>query len=415
MIPRTLSASSMQVAALCMDRWKAEYMDRVPGPNNFAANIGTTVHGALEAFVKAFFINKTHDPRTMTRAKQQEMLVTFYNASYIQVFGNADFDTDEYKDGYDLTIRWFKRNNLVEKPMIGVETVEVKETIKVPYDHPEGISHTCPKCVDAGYGQGVCLVDFNYLMDRVDQLEETVWEVVDYKTVRVPIQPNELEVKLQARAYALAIQIKHPNATRIKVTFDLLRHEPVSIWVTKEDNIRFWNFLCTETQRIVDLDENDVRPVLNAECGFCVKKYSCELMTKNIAGGGVHSLSPDEAAAMIVKLKEQIKANNRIVDDLEEKVMRHAAHSEQLEWRTEDGGLDIEITASRRRTFDAKEAAEIMGPELFAQMGNMTLGNLEKITKDESLDADMRARLKALIGFTNGNLGVKINPVKSLY
>src|SRR5699024_4479079 len=114
---------------------------------------------------------------------------------------------------------------------------------------------------------------------------ETEWEVVDYKTVRVPIQPDDLDTKIQARAYSLAIQIKHPEATKIKVTFDLLRHDPVSIEFTRDDNIAFWKFLVAETQRIVDLDEADVRPTLNPECGFCVKKYSCKLLQANIAGG----------------------------------------------------------------------------------------------------------------------------------
>jgi len=397
MIPKTLSASSLQVAALCMDRWKAEYVDRIPSESNSAADVGTAVHGGLEEFVKAVFILKTH--AHLSRAQQKDYLITLYQMSYVQTFGTTDFETDTYKDGLDLTERWFKRTDLGTKEMVGVESAELKETIKVPYNHPDGTVHEVP---------------FNYIMDRVDQIEDTIWEVVDYKSIRVPITPDDLEGKVQARAYALAIQIKHPEATKVKVTFDLLRHEPVSIWFSRDDNIAFWRFLCSETQRIIDLKVEDVRPKLNPECGFCVKKFSCKLMQENIAGGGVNSLDVNESIDMISKLQAQMKANKRIIEDLEDRVMRHAAENEILEWVTDNGEHQVEIGVGRRRAFPANQAAEVMGPELFAQMGSMTLGNLEKIIKDESLDAEMRMKLQELITWTNGNLQLKIKPKKTI-
>jgi hypothetical protein len=408
MIPRTLSASSLQVWTLCPDRWVSEYMDRVPNFDNDAAQVGTTVHGALEMLVKACWIDKTH--AGLTRVQQKELLITFYQMSYVQTFGTADFETREYKDGFDLAMRWFGRTNLDEKDMIGVETVEVKETIKIPYNHPDGVAHHCEKC----QAPGVCQVDFNYLMDRVDQIDETTWEVVDYKSIRVPITPEELEQKIQARAYALAIQIKHPEATLIKVTFDLLRHEPVSIYLKRDDNIAFWRYLCAETQEIVNRKVEDVVPRLNLECGYCVKKHTCPLMRKNVAGGGLHAIDVDEAAERVEQIGAQLRALGRMKDELEEVLMRHAAATDTLQWPTQDGALEVEITSSRRRVFPAQRAAEIMGPELFAKMGNMTLGNLETIIKDPSMPQETRDQLKELITWTNGNLGVKVKKKTTL-
>lgn len=95
--------------------------------------------------------------------------------------------------------------------------------------------------------------------------------------------------------------------------------------------------------------------------------------------------------------------------------MRHAAENDLLEWETEDGSTVVEIgMTSGRRQFDARQAAEIMGPELFATMGSMTLGNLEKIIKDESLEPDMRNRLKGLISKGNGNLKAYVKPKKKV-
>lgn len=381
-----------------MDRWVHEYMNRAPGFSNSAAEVGSTCHLALEMYVQAVYIDKTHQPGF-------ELLKTFYHMAYVKIFETADIETTEYRDGYELIKRWFPRNKFQptpSQPWMCVETVEVKETIRVPYNHPDGTVHE---------------VDFNYIIDRVDQLEETVWEVVDYKSIRVPIQPEDLETKIQARAYALAMQIKHPNATKIKVTFDLLRHEPVSLWFTRDDNIAFWRYLCEETQRIVNLREEDVRPSLNMECGYCVKKFTCPLMKKNIAAGGIMAISDEEAVVILNQIESQLKANKIIKEQLEEKLFIKAATEDILNWEVSgpDGETyEVEIGSSRRRAFDAQKAAEIMGPELFAQQGNMTIGSLEKIIKDASLPQEMRDRLADLLYWNNGNLNAKIKPKKTV-
>lgn len=410
MIPKTLSASSLQVASMCLDRWRAEYMNRAPGFGNAAADVGIAVHGGLEGFVKAVYIDKTH--AHLDRVQQKELLISYYQMSYVQTFQTADMETETYKDGFNLTMRWFERTDLSN--VMAVVSVEVKKKIEIPFNHPEGPAHTCEHC-SAKQTPGVCYIPFNYIMDRVDQIDETVWEVIDYKTIRVPIQPEDLQAKVQARAYALAAQIEHPEATKIKVTFDLLRHEKVSIWFTREDNANFWHYLCAETQRIVNTPEKDVKPTLNPECMYCVKKATCPLLTKNISNGGVHSVSIDEAVSLKAQLENQMKAQKYLIDELEEKIFKYAAQNDVLEWETEDGAHTVKLDMSRRRTFDAQLAAKIMGEDLFAQMGNMTLGNLEKVINDNSLDPEMRKELKALIGYKNGNLSLKIAPKKTVF
>lgn len=375
-----------------MDRWAATYIDRAPDFSNSAADVGTTVHSALEYYVRAVYLDRTQ--AHLDKDSRKELLVSYYQMSYVQTFGSADLDTEEYHDGFDLAMKWFRRTDL--DSIYKIESLELKETIKVPYNHPDGSRQE---------------IDFNYIMDRVDQTAETEWEVVDYKSVRAPIRPEDLETKIQARAYALAIQIKHPEATKIKVTFDLLRHMPVSITFVRDDNIKFWRYLCEETQRIVDLDRDDVEPTLNPECGFCIKKFTCELMQKNAAAGGFTGLSVSDQGKLMADLQAQKKAIDYILPKLEESLMKYAAENDTLEWETEDGSTTIEVGMTNgRREFPADRAAEIMGPELFKQMGNMTLGNLEKIIKDESLDLEMRQKLQSLITKGNGNLKVYAKP-----
>jgi len=404
MIPRTLSASSLQVAELCMDRWYHEYMNRAAQGSNKAAETGTAFHGGAERWVESVYIKREHEG--MNKKQLKELLITFYMMSYIETFNTSNVETPEYKDGLNMTMKWFERTNFEDRTVISVEK---KNTIPIPFNHPEGAAHKCEKCIEQE--PGICVVPFNYIMDRVDQTGENEYEVVDYKTIRVPIQPEDLDSKLQARAYALALQIQYPSAERIKVTFDLIRHERIGIWVTREENISFWKFLCAELQRIVDMDASSIQPSINPECGYCVKKATCKLLQSNVDAGGIHSVEPDKAVFLIQDLKSRVKAQKLLIDNLEEIVMKKAAESGELAWIVEDpsgGNMEVEIGAGRGRQFDRQKAAEIMGAELFAQQGTMNLGVLDKLIVDESLPEETRKSLKSLIYWEQGNLSVKI-------
>lgn len=388
MLPKSLSATSLQVAALCMDRWKHEYFDKAEGFSGVAANIGSSVHGALEKYVEAVYINKTREP-------DLKFLEGLYAVSFMETFGHADTSTDEYIDGLAMVKKWFARTDFTGVEVI---SVEVKKQMQIPVEY-QGQKVTIP---------------FSYIIDRLDKLGPGEYRVVDYKTVRVPIQPDDLENKIQARAYALSVQRDYPDAEKIRVVFDLLRHDQIGLIFTKEDNFKTAHYIMNEAQRIVDTDETQIVPTLNMECGYCIKASTCPVLKTNIDAGGLHSLTPEQKAERKYQAEALIKANKVVLEQLEELLLVEAVERDELGWKTPDGGHMVEIGAPRRRVFDAYQAAEIMGPKLFAQMGSMTIGNLEKIIGDDSLDPDMRAKLKALLTWTQGDLKAKVKKVNTL-
>jgi hypothetical protein len=271
----------------------------------------------------------------------------------------------------------------------------------VPYNHPAGIRKELP---------------FNYIMDRVDYMGDNVWRVVDYKTQRIPIQPDELEVKIQARAYALAIQVKHPEARKVIVIMDLLRHEIVGMDFTRDDNIAFWRFLCAETQRIVNTDESAVVPTLNIECRFCIKKATCAALKKHIDVGGILSLDPDQIAARYGEAVDALAALQSLTSELETALMKHAANQDVLGWETRTG-QEVEIyMANGRRGVNAERAKEILGPDLFDTYGKqtMTVGTVEELIKDPEIPKEQRDALKSAITKSNGQLKVKVKKKRTV-
>src|SRR5690606_25707099 len=141
------------------------------------------------------------------------------------------------------------------------------------------------------------MIPFTYILDRLDKIENGVYEVVDYKSIRAYIRPEELKGKIQPRAYALAIQIQYPDAEKIFVSFDMLRHnEKIGVTFTRQDNIDTYRYLQRAAERIIATDEDKTEETINEECKWCIKKTTCDTLARSVAAGTVHSLTIEQVA-----------------------------------------------------------------------------------------------------------------------
>lgn len=365
MIPKTLSASSILVSEACMERWKAENFWRTPRASSEPANIGTAVHYALEAFVKAVYFEKK------IQWDNVKYLNDSYMLGYIETFGTTNIDTDAYRDGAEMIAKWYDRNKdgLPYTPV----SCEVKEQFQVK--------------TKAG------IIPFNFIWDRADQREQDVYEVVDYKTIRAPISPEDLKQKIQPRAYALAAQVKWPNAKRIWVTFDMLRYDKVGVVFTKEENADTYRYLQRAANRIIDVPEDDTQETLNEDCKWCIKKTTCETLAKSNKAGAVFGLPIVEVARRKLLIDAQITALRYAQQELDKQLCLEAEKRDEFEW-TEDGGLQVKITSRPTRKANSAAIAHIVGPELSAKYGNFNVGQIDKMLKDENLDPEVQKLIK---------------------
>lgn len=369
-----LSASSLQVAQGCLARWKAEYLDKGRGASGKAANTGTAVHGALEKFVEAVYIEKTIDWADMTT------LNLMYQIAYVEAFNNSASDSPEYKDGWNLVAKWHQRTDLSR--VAKIVSVEEYRT----------------QMIKTSIGE----IPLNYIMDRFDILEfnedgtPKVVRVVDYKTIRVPITSEELLQKIQAKVYAVMARIMFPNVERIWVVFDMLRHEPVGVAFSREDNIAAWHEIKGEAERIIAADENNLPETLNADCRYCSRAASCHTLQRLIQVGNVQALTLEEAAALAEKVDYQLKGLEALAESLQETLLREALHQDALSYTA--GNKTVTVTAGKRRKIvDSSRIAQIIGPELTAQIGSFTLGNLDNLIKGGSLSDEQVKQVEELI------------------
>jgi len=385
MKPKSFSATAMHVAELCMSRYKAESIDYSKGMGGTAASLGTSVHGALEMYVKQVYLDHTGSP-------DLKLLLDMFRLSYMQTFHTSEAVGPDYDDGVVMLKNWFKRDDLGD-PNRQVISCEVKTNFPI----------------QTSLGP----IPFNYIWDRFDKVGDGVYRVVDYKTNRWGINPDDLRNKLQARAYALAaaIQLKDQHPERIWVEFDMLRHDgPVGIEFSREDNEATWRFMKQMAETIIAQDYDNVRETLNPECNFCVRKTSCTQLLKNITTGGVFAHS-DEAARVDLRaqLEYQRKAVGMALEEVDAILLTDARELDVMQF--DSPTHELRVGVSSQRAVDADFVEKVIGPVLFRKYGGFkfTIGNIEKLLKGDELTPEQKIELGALIYMKKGEPRIKVS------
>ena len=381
MIPKSFSASALNVAQGCLSRYKAESVERGEDFGNDAAQLGTSVHGGLEAFVKMYMASGGLEPELRD-------LLMYYKASFMETFGTADLDHPAYAEGEDMLKAWYKR--LDDAPLGKVLSAETKESYPVKTSAGE--------------------IPFNFIWDRFDQYGDHEYAVIDYKTNRWSLNPDQLRKKIQARMYGVMAQIKYPDAERIHVKFDMLRHGgPVGVVFSKEENAATWRWFKSEVERIIAAPD-DPPETLNSECGWCIKQATCKALASNISSGGVMSLSIDEQIDLRAKVDYQAKGLKNLKDQLDALIEAHARKEDTLELQTNSTKLAFQVKVNR--AVEADRVAQVVGDEIFHRYGgsSITMAKFDQLLKDENLTDNQRSTLRALVFQKSGEPYIKTEP-----
>lgn len=381
MVPKTFSATALQVAELCLARYKAEFIDYGRGIQSTAANVGIVCHGTLEDFLRKVFILKqvTWD---------EDFFFKLFDENYGKVFG-ADRSLPEYEDAHTLCYNWFHRDGQEAKfAARRILSLESKNNFPIP--------------TTAGD------IPVNYIMDRLDKTGPTEYEVVDYKTNRIALTPQQMRKKIQPRLYALAVQIAFKDATSIWVTFDFLRHGPVSTQFTRDDNVATWRMLRRATQRIIDTDPARAPETLNPECNWCVRKADCTALKRNMTVGGIFSKDINDLAARYNELDMLTAAHAQLRDEIEMLLLQHAIANDTLEFETDDAV--VQLTAKSRRSPQHSAIAAILGKDLALEAAKFRVSDIDRLIKDGIVTHAQAELLKVAMPLEVGDPKVKVVP-----
>jgi hypothetical protein len=388
--PKSLSASAAHVFELCQARYGAESYSRTPNSGSSAADLGTAVHEALDVWCNS---GKMKDPSAPLLA-----LLTIFDREYDKLFGD---DQSRKQEGRDLCETWYNRTHPVEHEII---SAEVKENFPIRVKHPRtGEKFELP---------------FNYIWDRCDDLSDgarTEIDVVDYKTISWALNAEMMREKLQVRCYALAAMIKFPDAKRIWVTYDMLRHgDPLGVSFTRDDCIETYRYLQGLLIRILEADVNDLPETVNDECRWCIRKLACKAIRQHADVGGVHGITDvAEAAQRRLEMDQAQKAMKAAIDELDNVLMKHLMKEDELEVTL--GGVVVRAHAQGRREVDAERVKATVPEAVWESYGrsNLKMGDYDKMLGDQRLTDKQRRELKKLVRKTFGAPSIKTQPAKT--
>lgn len=142
-------------------------------------------------------------------------------------------------------------------------------------------------------------------IDRVDRIDDTTIEVVDYKTGYAIPDRQALDSNLQLSIYHAAAQQLWPWARHILLSLHMLRPGlKLTTRRTLEDNAAVTEYLRAMSLRI--RSARDYAPALSGYCAICEQRVNCPAYAKALA-------SPSEtAASMPVDVNELARERTRV-------------------------------------------------------------------------------------------------------
>lgn len=379
----------MKVALDCMARWGEEYLNYARQPSGEAADLGTTLHLALEMYVE-------HAVMAATKPATIEFLLDCYTTAYLKVMQSFDFESKLFQEGERMLRVWHDRNNFDGVTVISTES---KEFFQLPY-------------IDPADGQKK-FVKFNYIIDRLDQTGEGEYRVVDYKSWRGLIGSDEVKPMLQARIYALAIQIKFPEAKKITVVIDQLRGESVGVVFKRADNAVTFRALKVVLQRIVDTPRSAMRETLNDECKWCIRKTKCKALRAHSDAGGVLDMSLDELIKLRYEMHTSAGALSNAVDAVDAQIKIQMDDIDLPSIETLSGEFRATVTGGRGRTVINEEGVpRVLGPDLALEVASWSKSRLEELKGDPRVSKETWKQVEELMERVPGKRGLRVTKLK---
>lgn len=374
MIPKSLSASAAQTYEACSAMYKAHYIDRVPDLSGDAAGLGTVCHNTLERWVtESHYITKG----------TLDYLVDIYKEEYNKIFSKADHRAD----GLAMIKRWFEKQTWTDREVL---SCELKETFDLNVK---------------GYG----VIPITYIWDRCDQLPGDVIEVIDYKTVRAPIQPDDLKERIQPRIYALSAYLKYPNAKEIWVTYDLLRYEEVGVKFTPDECRETYKYLLRLARRILADDGATER--LNPDCRYCVRASKCETLLKHQEAGGALAITDiDMAIDRRAELDYAKKAIQKQIDDLDAFLMEKVRDPEEGFMERKTASTIFKVGGKKYRKVESERLARIIDPSVYAKFAKISVTDFDKMVSSGLLSPEEEALARQCTRMTAGRPTITTKP-----
>lgn len=258
-----LSVSRLRRYEQCALAFYHQYVARtgqpLDAPDREPAEFGTTLHAALESAYR-WVVETEYEGRF----PEGELLEAF-RAAWA---GSGLVGAGLYQEGRDLLRQYAD----------GAGHVDHMRVLAVEREFHLLVGPGSARLIDAGEKGRWRDSDDHYVVngyiDRVDRVDGGTVEVVDYKSNRLLYSREELADDLQLSVYAMVARELYPWASRVDLSFQMLRHG------TRQRAERSGDDLAAAREYVRALGARSERgpypPKLNAHCGTCEWRGRCD-------------------------------------------------------------------------------------------------------------------------------------------
>ena len=362
-----LSYSALETYKQCPLKFKFREIDRVKTPKTKEAVFGSLIHDALHMI---------HDTSHLVPPTEEEMLQYFSQKWSPDIYDDPQEETIAFSQGIKILKNYYSQNYPANFNIVDLET-----RFEVPLASGNEI-HTITGAID-----------------RIDKLDNSLFEIIDYKTTKKMPGQKIVDNNLQLAVYHLGVVNRWPSILEqnrpVKLSLYYLRHgEKLSTIRTPEYiNETREKILLTIDQIKNNLLSQEFEPNPGPLCNWCPYQPLCPLFKHKFKEKTLTDEEVNSAVKEYFELKSKSDGASKRMSEI--KILINRYYDEHgLERVFAEAGA---ITRSTKKTFiyDGKALKEILEPlGKWREVLTVDPTKLKKVI--ESLPPDIRRKLEQI-------------------
>lgn len=328
-----MSATRMSMFLSCKWKYYCNYILKLPRKPNTSFKLGISVHESLAVAGKIW--------------KAKEV-----------------FSVEDLKKVTDIYNKIAAREG-IEDPMIYHEGLRmVSNRLK---NFASGKILTVEDRFNVTTPEGVILTG---AMDRVEELEGGTLLVTDYKTSKYFETQDELKSDIQLSVYDVVAKIKYPDYSRIILSLDYLRGEPVFTYRTDSERAAFTDYMLAIYAEMLKFERENAVPQLNDMCNWCDFTDNCTAYQEALAGKSFFKKKPEEYSdEELVKEYLDLKSRKRVLDNREKQIKQYIMTKINADEKDViAAGKKIFIRQNSSTLYDPKTVHDVIPTNEFLEM-----------------------------------------------
>jgi len=238
-IPNRLSFTQIKAFESCPKQYKFAHLLKIPVSGRHSFSFGKSVHGALKEFYDKIKEGK--------KPSENDLIKMYQNNWYDDWYDSKKHELSRKKGGEESLRKFYQLN-------------------KKNFDRP-------PKYLEKGFNIKMGEYSLRGFIDRVDQLDEDLVEIIDYKTGRVPKSQKKINYE-QLLIYAIAAEQALGEQAGLLSFYYLDGNHKFSITPTEEDIEAVTEKVIKNAQAIQQSDFGATPSPF--KCKYCDFKEICD-------------------------------------------------------------------------------------------------------------------------------------------